>query len=360
MVVCVSASAQEISKPSMFSVSGFGTLGLAQSDTSSADFVSSVFRPNGAGASKSVSADVDTKLGLQVTARFNDDLTGIVQLIAQQRYDNSYTPGVEWANISYKLTPDLRVRVGRVVWPLFTQSENVNVGYSTASVRSSAELAAEMPNTYSDGLDASYSFAVGTAKNTLTAVAGNSRVNYPGSDYLDVKNIRGLSDVLEYGDLTVHAAYFEMAYIFSFGGNVSDSVQLPMLTAGALYDNGSWFVSGDVLQAKDPYYGRMDAFAFMGGMHIGSVSPYAGYSQFTQSTYGPGSATLQNPTQGTTTAGLRWDFRKNLDLKFQYDHVDSGDVATVFPISMVFPNGTQEFLKKPRTNIFSVVMDFVF
>lgn len=346
---------------SKFSVSGFGTLGVSHSNNEQADFVASVFRPNGAGGTRSWSAAVDTKLGVQVTAALTDNLTGVVQFISQQRNDNSYRPNVEWANVSYKFSPDLSVRLGRVVWPLFTRSDSVNVGYSNFSIRSSAELAAEMPNTYSDGVDASYRFTVGGTSNTLTVLWGNSKVRYPGETYLDTKNIRGLSHVLEIGDLTLHAAYMKMDYIFAYPGGSPDAVHLPMLTLGGVYDNGKWFAQGDVLRANDPYYGRMDAYAAIGGVRLGSFSPYVGYSRFKQSTYGPGSSPLVTPSQSTTTLGLRWDLMKNTALKLQADRIRSGDVATVFPISLIFPQGTQgAFLQRPTATVTSVVLDFVF
>lgn len=352
------ASAQDSADKSMFSVSGFGTVGVAQSNNDQADFVSSVFRPNGAGASRRLSSDVDSKLGIQVTASINEQWTGVVQLISQQRYNNSYRPSVEWANLSYKITPDLNVRVGRVVWPLFTRSDSMNVGYSNFSIRSSAELAATIPNPYSDGVDASYRFKVGSTTQTLTGMVGKSRVNYAGEAYLDVKNIRGLSHVIDYNELTMHLAYMNMDYIFGFPGGSPLPVNLPVYSIGGVYDTGKWFVTGDLLRAPDPYYGRIDAFSLLGGMRFGAVSPYIGYSQFTQSTFGPGSAQLTTPTQSTSTVGVRWDFMKNTALKVQFDQIKSGDVANAFPISFI--NLQPGFQKRPNANIVSAVVDFVF
>ncbi len=348
----------EDSKTSMFSLSGFGTAGVAHSNNDQADFVSSVFRPNGAGHTRRTSMDVDTKLGVQVSARPTDKITAVVQLIAQQRYDNSYLPTVEWANVSYQITPDWSARIGRVVWPLFLRSDSINVGYSNYGIRGSAELAAEMPNTFSDGVDTTYRFKFGSAIDNVTLLYGNSGVDYPGHSKLTVSDIVGVSNVYETDALTLHLAYMQMKYLFEYPGGSPDKVKLPMYTAGFSYDPGAWFVTGDFLHAPDPYYGRMRAFSFGGGYHFGLFTPYAAYSEFKQVTVGSIGGSAPRDKQSTTTVGLRWDFRRSFDLKLQYDHVRSGDVATIFPISLA--NIQPGFRDRPRVNVLSAVIDFVF
>lgn len=92
---------------------------MVHSSENKADFTSSVFKPNGAGFSHPWSADVDSLFGAQVNADFTRQISAVVQVIAQQRYDNSYAPAVEWANVKYQFTPDISIRAGRVVLPVF-------------------------------------------------------------------------------------------------------------------------------------------------------------------------------------------------------------------------------------------------
>jgi hypothetical protein len=99
--------------------SGYGTVGAVHSDNDRADYLVDAFKPNGPGHSRDVSWDVDSRLALQATAQLTPRLTGVVQVIAQQRHDNSYTPSIEWANLKLDVTPDLSVRVGRIVLPVF-------------------------------------------------------------------------------------------------------------------------------------------------------------------------------------------------------------------------------------------------
>ena len=130
-----SASAGDL-ETSIFSFSGFGTVGLVHSSEGQADFTNSPStKPNGAGYSRNWSGDVDSRLGLQATADLTPKLTAVLQVLAQQRYDNTYTPRVEWANVKYAITPDLSVRVGRIAMPTFLVGEYRNVSYAVPWVR---------------------------------------------------------------------------------------------------------------------------------------------------------------------------------------------------------------------------------
>jgi hypothetical protein len=62
------AVAAEDTGPSMFSFNAFGTLGVVHSSVDNADFTSSTLKPDGAGYSHAWSADVDSRVGSQVTA----------------------------------------------------------------------------------------------------------------------------------------------------------------------------------------------------------------------------------------------------------------------------------------------------
>ena len=162
-----------------FLFSGFGTAGVVHSSERQADFTNSPStKPNGVGYSRNWSADVDSRLGLQVTANVTPKLSAVLQVLSQQRYDNSYTPTVEWANIKYAFTPDFSVRVGRIAMPTFLVGDYRNVGYAVPWVRPPLQLYGHMlPVTSSDGVDASYRMRVGGATNTLQVSYGQDEIN---------------------------------------------------------------------------------------------------------------------------------------------------------------------------------------
>lgn len=360
-------SAQDLfSDTSKFRLSGFGTLGISHSDNSDADFSSTVFHPNGAGFTRSWSPDVDTKLGLQLNADFTKDWSAVIQVISQQGYNNSYRPTIEWANMSYKLTPSLVLRGGRTVWPLLLRSETQSIGYGNPFVRNSTELLANMPNTYSDGLDLTYHFPIGTAANSIQVLRGNSDVNYPGSgpllgqNYLKLKGITGISDVLELGDLKVHAAFMDLKYDWLYFDFLLNEVGYKTWSLGFNYDPGGWFVTADFMRAMDVSYGDFTALTTGAGYRMGDFTPYIQYSSLTQDTLGDlGSfGTYPGDKQTVTALGLRWDFMKNADLKVQYERISSGTISQIFPSSLT--NWQPNFLNNPNANVLSVVVDFVF
>jgi hypothetical protein len=98
----------------MFSLSGFGTLGLVRTSTDDAQFA--LFGQT-RGADKDVSAEVDSKLGVQVGAKFNDMLSGTVQVLTKSNGKGNFTPGVEWAFLKAQVTPGLSLRAGRMGAP---------------------------------------------------------------------------------------------------------------------------------------------------------------------------------------------------------------------------------------------------
>ena len=107
------------SDSTIFSFSGFGSAGLVHSSEHQCGLYQYRLKPDGAGYSHNWSADVDSLLGGRVTAKFTPQLSAVLQVIAEQNYDNSYRPHVEWANIQYQVTPEFSVRVGRTVLPTF-------------------------------------------------------------------------------------------------------------------------------------------------------------------------------------------------------------------------------------------------
>jgi hypothetical protein len=68
---------------SLFAFDGFGTLGVVHSGEDQADFTSTDFKPNGAGFSHDWSADVDSRLGAQITANATSQLSATAQIIVE-------------------------------------------------------------------------------------------------------------------------------------------------------------------------------------------------------------------------------------------------------------------------------------
>ena len=130
---------------------GFGTLGVVRADQDDADAVSNVYlQPNGAGHTRRWDAGLDSKLGGQVDADFGNGWSAVLQVVTKHRYDNSWTPEIEWANVKYQITPALSIRGGRTVSPTFMLSDTANVGYANPWVRGPQELYGLVPISHLD------------------------------------------------------------------------------------------------------------------------------------------------------------------------------------------------------------------
>jgi hypothetical protein len=383
----------------LFSFSGFGTLGVVHSSEDRADFTASPLAPNGAGYTHPWSPDIDSRLGAQVIAHFTPQLSAMLQVISEQRYDKTFKPHVEWANLSYQPTSELSVRLGRIVLPTFLISDSRKVGYANPWVRPPVEFYALSPIFDSDGADASYKMHVGNVANTLVGTYGDARFQAPGGGEFEVKHLWVIADTVEYGGLTLHIAYQASSFTYhtldslfdafrQFGPQgtaLADKYDLDdkpsqVFTAGAIYDPGRWFVTGEWGRRNlHSAIGEGTAWYLSGGYRWAKFTPYLTYAQVKANSNtsdpglnvsalppdlaGPamglnaalnallGSAAVQN----TASVGSRWDVMKNIDFKMQYDHIalGSGSAGTLVNVQPGFQRGG-------AVNLFSIAIDFVF
>ena len=334
-----------------FSVDAFGTLGFLHSDYRKADFVTSnPFYPSGVGYTRGWGTDQDSKLGVQLSADFGR-ISAVVQAITQLRYDNTFTPELEWANLRYAITPELSLRVGRVVLPTFLSSDTENVGYVHPWVRTPAEIRVQLPMTNSDGVDLSYHFNVGKASHDLQLLFGRNKERLPQGGVFENHRIRALTDTIEYGRLTLHVGYQRMHY------QVPDypaHFAFEAFDIGATYDPGGWYVIAEQFNTYDEAVGHVRAQSLGGGYRIGDVTPYLVWSKIRQTSVGIlGMEPLYE--QQTVAAGVRWDFVRNVALKLQYETIRIG--SPLIPTSFVnLQPGVQI---GDYAHVFSATVDFV-
>src|ERR1700678_1591343 len=251
-------------EPSMFSFSGFGTLGVVHSSDHDAHFTSIIFKPHGAGYSHDWSPDVDSLIGAQVVANFTPRLSAMLQVISQQNYTNTYTPHVEWSNIKYELTPDASIRVGRTVLAALLLSDTHNIGYAIPWVRPPLELYSLVPIDTSDGIDASYRWHIGNVVQTFVGTYGATTTKLTTGVDADARRQWNISDTLEYGAATLRIAYQRanltidgLDTFFSAFGHFGpqgialeakyDPYRKPLefIGIGAMYNPRDWFVTGE-------------------------------------------------------------------------------------------------------------------
>ena len=338
--------------PSMFTLSGFGTLGATYSSLHTADYAGGAFEPYGAGASRNVDFADDSRVGVQLTARFTNKLSALVQVVSRNNYDNSFTPTLEWANVSYAFTPDVNLRVGRIELPTFLTSDYREVGYANPWVRVPPELYDVVPITNSDGVDGSYRSHLGPVTNTLHLIYGKSTFHaVPGPIRVEGTGIFGAFDTVEYRALTTHVGYLRASVSVPFASGLPVAVY----SAAASLDLARWFVQAEVARAtvRGLTPGYIAGYA-TAGVRIGKFTPYVTYA-VEHSLDRPVLSENINTGQRSASAGMRWDFAKNVDLKVQYDHVwtPAGSIG-------LFMNPQPGYQLGSGANVATATLDFVF
>ncbi|HEY3697860.1 MAG TPA: hypothetical protein VGK97_00910 [Spongiibacteraceae bacterium] len=404
-------SQADTSDQSMFSFRGFGTVGVVHSSEKGADYVGTVFQPNGAGRTHEWDMNVDSKLGAQVTATFSDKFSAVIQAVSQHQYDNSYRPLIEWANVKYQATSELSIRAGRIVLPSFLISDSRLVGYANPWIRPPEEVYFIASITNNDGADITYRSQIGDATNSLQAFYGSNTTHAPTST-VKSKPSWGLNDSVELGSLTLRAGYISskldlnvrelepllsgldqfgdaaVAFGFQSAGNQAHAmadkyslsdIQVHIYTLGANYDPGNWFVMAEVAKFDaEGFLADSKAGYVTGGYRFGKFTPYVTIAKVkSDSTTEDGISTAGLPgafadgatslnaginavlpnfpkSQKSASIGVRWDFMRSADLKVQYDRLSLEDDTTgrLTNAETGFDGG--------KVNVISAAIDFVF
>jgi len=345
----------------MFSLSGFGTLGAMHSNQTAGDYVLESYLPAGAGKSNEWDTNNYSKLAAQLNAVFSPKITGQFQVVTAYESDGTFAPDIEWLNLKYTFNQDAYIRVGRVGWPTFFDSGNHDVGYSYPWAHPPSELYYLLPIQSGDGIDAMYRYGIGEARNSIKVVTGENTINSQ-TVTSSSKKMWGIFDTVEYGDTTFHAGYQKrntsIQYVQS-GATDSES-EFNDLSFGINYDPGTWFLMSEWIQSRTSY--KANAMYVAAGYRVGKFTPYLIHSQNTSGSFSSGSTpspqqqALAKRSQSSESAGIRWDFRKNFDLKLQYDSVTVSDNSNGFLIN-VPPNQT---VYGSTFYLFSAVVDFLF
>ncbi|UZJ44852.1 porin [Marinimicrobium sp. C6131] len=375
-----------------WNINGFGTLGVAHSDEDQADFTTGLLADEGAGYSDEWSLKVDSKVGVQLTANFASKFKAVLQVVSEQGHDGSFDPQVEWANVSYDVTPELTVRIGRTVQPSFMTSEYRKVGYANPSVRPPAEVYNLVPVTNSDGIDVSYQSRFNEVTNTLHLLFGKKTTDLPDGFELESDDSFTLANTLEWRDTTLFAGYsqtdltvdvltpfFDGFRAFGPEGEYIadrfdlDDTTVRIVSVGGRYDPGTWFILGEWANNRSrSFVGEHRGWYLTGGVRVASLTPYLTFADqrakgdlshpglpFPQAQ--PLNETLnlllsQNTSdQSRIAVGARWDFAPSVALKVQYDRIDLRRGTRG-----VLSNTQPGFEGDEPVSVFSTTVDFVF
>ena len=183
---------------------GFMTAGGVVTDTDDATFL---------GANKDVSFEPDSVVGLQLTANLIDNVSVTTQLIANGQDD--FDPDVEWAFLSYGLTDNTNLRMGRLRIPFFMISDYLEVGYAYPWVRPPIDVYGQLAFSRYNGLNV---VSLQQWGNWSAALQGYFGTTSPEQDFfgdtgsLDVTNLWGFNLTLSYDELMIRIGHTEGDY----------------------------------------------------------------------------------------------------------------------------------------------------
>lgn len=367
-------------------VSGFGTAAVTVTDTNDAQYA----RPlQLKGATKSPRSSVDSNLGIQATAKFNDRVSVTAQGLARENGRGFFGTELAWAFVKVKISDSLSIRLGRVGAPVYMISDFRNVGYANTMIRPPAEVYRQVNFDSFDGGDVLYQHSFGDTTVTAQAAIGNVKSAVSEKARVTFRPATALNLAIEHGPFTVRLGHafgkFTLKNSVSYDGlltslnrfgfkAVADQIDITDVdsefnSVGFTMDHNNFLMQTEYAKRTSESRVAADTSSYyaMFGYRSGKFTPYysvASVKQDVPRTFGmPTTGRFASLTAGTllgtnaplTTThaiGVRWDFKKSAALKAQLDHVKPEDGAGGFV------NPKPGFTGP--VNVFAVGVDFVF
>lgn len=400
----VSYTAAAEKDAAIFSYKGFGTLATTGTDTDAIGFRRDISTSRG--ATKSWDLTTDSRLGIQLDAKFSDQFDATLQWTARDRTGNFFEQNLDLAFLRWRIQPDLDVRFGRVSTDVFMLSDHRNVGYAYPWIRPPHEFYASVPLYHYDGVDITKKFEidggylsvktfggyslseliVSDEKNSFSqeSIVFSSSLTYEKGDWrtrlgyahLDlISEPKALSDKravianpivgLVWPDIKQLLPYFNLIGSTIHYGDI-----------GVAYDDGEWLAQAEASYAgsNTPFFPDAASGYLNLGRRFSSFTFYTllGISKSIDTKINiprplisvPQTVAAQKRFDGalnhngidekSVSLGLRWDFHTNMAFKAQWSHYWLGN------------NGAQNWVKDTNqvapdnVNVFSVGIDFLY
>ncbi len=368
----------------------FGTLGATRGSSDRVQHVRDLSQPDGSSNGSWVGA-VDSSLGVQGNYRLSERSEAVAQVVSRYRYDGSFRPEAMWAYLHVTSGDGTDLRLGRLGTDFYMLADSRLVGYSLLAIRPSLDFFGQLPLFHIDGADISRTFPVGGGLLKAKLFAGLTGERVPfGPDNWDMGDSPMLGANLDYqwDNWSFRLGYAQLRLKHDWPlspqltatgvpAAITDALSVGhksarYYSAGLMYEQGPWqaqWMLNHVAQESWGYQNYYSAYVLL-GYRLGAFTPYGGASRSysrskvldtsglapMQQAVVAGVLGLSHTNQSTWTAGLRWDFRRNLDLKLQWDGIrgrgDSVFLYPAYPKNMAGWNGDSDIL--------SLALDFAF
>lgn len=392
--VSAAAAAQEDAD---FTLRGFGTLGLARSTNGQAEVARDLLQPRG--VSDHWSGKIDSNLGVQANYVASDSVEAVAQAVSRYNHKGNFNPDLTELLVKYDPSAYLSLRGGRVSTDFFMHGDSRLIGYSQLVVRPNIDYFSSLAVAYLDGADAQATVPLGDGLLRGKVYYGFLGEKLPFAD--GILNLRGSRSIGGYLDYQVDNWQWRggMAQIrfrhslpqpvgelqaaltetgVASARRAADAIELQGTDAryyslGAVYDHGPLLLQLMLgrLSYESAAIQDQDSAMLLAGYRIGEVKPFIGYSRVksrrTHLSSGlPDTGTGAQINAGLTEVlaqsradqhtyafGLRWDFRRDMALKFQAD-VIRGEPDSIY----TFRRETSRW--NGKTNVLTFALDFVF
>ncbi|WKY59098.1 hypothetical protein Q5H80_05545 [Vibrio sp. SNU_ST1] len=365
-----------------FSFNGFASLNM-QLGNNSHGFMKS---------QNKVRFDEGSLIGLQGEFEVNDSTSAVVQMVARGNKKENWTPDVEWAFLSHKVTPNLTVRGGKLRLPLFMYSDYLEVGYAQTSVRVPSEVYGSVVLTSLTGGDFIYDVELDDSTVSFQGFVGSQKLSASKHSYnADTQFDDIAGGVINWTDdtWTLRAVYAQAVVSSTTNWNTNNKSLLnttfndekaKFYGVGGRYDNGNLALVSEVTRTTvEGFYHDVDSAYLTAAYRVNQFTPYvtvahmettddaernnqvkragANFKQkpTLSAAYAYGSAVKvasnMNIQRTTYSIGTRWDFMPNIALK--------GDISYLTNFGST--NGGVNALYKNEDNIlYTVKVDAVF
>lgn len=206
LALVVSATVKADDYPN-WSFKGFGTIGLARSDSNTLGFYRD--RTQTRSVKKSFEVAADSRLGLQLDVDINDFWHITAQYIVRDHAGNFFEQNLEWAFLKWNPGDGYEIRAGRMGTDAFLLSDYRNVGYAYPWIRPPHDFYANIPPSHFDGIDIKKTFFLDEGELAFKVMGGYTSTTL-NEYYLDYE-LEGATAMINVvyttGDWSLRAGY---------------------------------------------------------------------------------------------------------------------------------------------------------
>jgi hypothetical protein len=294
--------------------SAFGTIGIASLDTHKVGYHRDNSQPMLYALVDKPRFDMDSRYGVQLSAKLSDTFLATFQAVSKLRYDGTYKPDVTLACLAWNPVSSLQLRAGIMTQDTMSNGECMDIGYTYLWVRPPVDVYGPNNITRLKGVDAAHTFSLGgVASVQLRGYLGDTLDFVPAGGLsgpwdLSGSRVWGLASKVQVGsfkgrvsvnrsvlsrDLPQPVGELQDAFRY-FSGLLHDprlagtadalslkGVAVRAFQAGGVWERGPWQVQGAYQESHSGSFmfpeGRSGFLSL--GYRVGSLVPYATFAR---------------------------------------------------------------------------------